>query len=97
MLTHDRRGMGWWRLWLDSLDSNGGHLFLLATIIIIGMVLLKFQWSAQKAGELVTGAFGAMLAMLKTVTSNREQQGTSSTLTAEVKTLGAVEDKGGEK
>jgi hypothetical protein len=88
MLTHDRRGMGWWRLWLDSLDSNGGHLFLLATIIIVGMVLLKFQWSAQKAG--------AMLAMLKTVSSNREQQGTSSTLTAEVKTLGAVEDKGGE-
>jgi hypothetical protein len=44
----------------------------------------------MKAGELVSGSFGALLLALRTVSSNREQQGESTTMTAKVETVGGA-------
>jgi hypothetical protein len=88
----DRRALGWWPLFLDSLDTNGGHILILVIIMVTGFLGLRFEWSAMKSGELVTGAFGALLLMLRTVTSNREQQGGSTTLTSKLESSGQQSD-----
>ena len=73
--------MGWWRTFLDSLDSDGGTRFILIGVLIGGFAMLRFDWANMKAGEIITGAFGALLAVLKMSGSNREQSGTTTTAT----------------
>ncbi len=78
--------MGWWRTFLDSLDSNGGHIFILVGLVVAGFGVLHFDGQNMKAGELVTGSFGALLMMLKSAGSNREQTGSTTTV-AKVETV----------
>jgi len=40
--------MGWWRMFLDSLDSNGGHIFILLFLIVGGFSILRFEWASMK-------------------------------------------------
>jgi len=72
--------MGWWRTLLDSLDSNGGHIFILLAMIVGGFCVLRFEWANAKAAELISMAGGALLMMLKSAGSNREQSGGSTTV-----------------
>jgi hypothetical protein len=74
--------MGWWRTFLDSLDSNGGHIFILMVLILGGFGVLQFEWANMKATEIISAAIGALLMMLKSQPSNREQTGGSTTLVA---------------
>lgn len=69
--------MGRWRSFLDSLDTNGGHIFLLFVLICVGFIV--FVYDATAGGTIVTGSFGALLMMLKSSGTNREQLGATST------------------
>lgn len=76
--------MGYWRTFLDSLDSDGGHIMILMILIVGGFGLLRFDWANMKAGEIIAGAFGALLMMLKSAGSNREQSGSSTSTVSSV-------------
>ena len=78
--------MGWWTRLLDSLDSNGGHIFVLLALLVGAFIVMHLDAANMKAGEIVTGAFAALLAMLRSAGSNREQQGGSTTV-ARVETV----------
>ena len=67
-----------WRCFLDSLDSDGGHVVILCAFVIGGVWL--FQRDATAGGQIITGSFGALLMMLRAVGSNKEQVGGSTTL-----------------
>lgn len=83
--------MGRWRSFLDSLDSGGGHIFTLFVLICLGGAMFFFDNTA--GGQIITGAFGALLMMLKSVGSNRDQLGTTAT-TATVVTASPVAPDG---
>jgi len=83
--------MGWWRTFLDSLDSNGGHILILLVLMLGSFAVLRFEWANMKAGEIITGAFGALLMMLKSAGSNREQTGTTTTVVASKTDTGAAD------
>ncbi len=72
--------MGWWRTFLDSLDSNGGHFFILLFLIVGGFSILRFDWAGMKAGEIIGAAVGALLMKMSKSGSNREQNGTTTTV-----------------
>jgi len=63
--------MGGWRNFLDSLDTNGGHIFVLMMLIAFGIVV--FHYDATAGGQIVTGALGALYMMLKATGTNSEQ------------------------
>jgi hypothetical protein len=64
--------MGWWRSFLDSLDTNGGHLALLLLLIIIGGAFYVGV-DATSGGQMISLSFGALLMALKSVGTNSEQ------------------------
>jgi hypothetical protein len=64
-----------WHDFLDSLDSDGGHIIVLLALIVIGAV--AFRHGFPKAEDVIMGAFGALLLMLKAAGSNREHRETS--------------------
>ncbi len=66
--------MRYWHDFLDSLDSDGGHIFILGMIIIAGMAAIHFQ--IMKADTIVDGAFGALLLALKDAGSNKDHRDT---------------------
>lgn len=72
--------MGRWRGFLDSLDTGGGHIFTLFVLICLGGAM--FFWDNTAGGQIITGAFGALLMMLKSVGSNRDQVATMATTVA---------------
>ncbi len=76
--------MSRWRCFLDSLDTGGGHIFTLFTLICLGGVLFFFDNTA--GGQIITGAFGALLMMLRSVGTNREQMAGTDTATTVVTT-----------
>lgn len=61
--------MNLWRAWLDSLDSDGGHL-----IILLGLIIFAW-WTASM--EIQAAALGALLMKVKDAGSNigRERSG----------------------
>lgn len=63
--------MGRWRGFLDSLDSDGGHIIVLVVLLSAGVVL-NFR-GLMDGTTLVAGSFGALLTLLKDAGSNREQ------------------------
>jgi hypothetical protein len=79
--------LGRWRSFLDSLDTGGGHIFVLIVLIAGGSGLFFFD--ATAGGQIITGAFGALLMMLKIVGSNRDQLTGPPALTATVTTAPA--------
>jgi hypothetical protein len=79
--------LGRWRSFLDSLDTGGGHIFVLIFLIAGGSALFFFD--ATAGGQIITGAFGALLMMLKIVGTNREQLNGPPAMTATVTTAPA--------
>lgn len=76
--------MGRWRNFLDSLDSDGGHIFVLIVLMTAGMVLTHF--GHMDGSNIIAGAFGALLALTKSAGSNREQSGSvTSSITVDKK------------
>ena len=75
--------MGWWRIFLDSLDSGGGHIVLLFVLMCLGIFMS--MRSLMDGTMIVGGAFAALLTILKDKGSNREQSA-GSTAVAQVST-----------
>lgn len=79
--------MGRWRHFLDSLDSDGGHIFVLLVLIAAGGTLTHL--GHMDGSSIVAGAFGALLLALKNAGSNLEQLNppttkVSATITKEI-------------
>ena len=80
--------MGWWRTFLDSLDTPGGHIILM--FLLMGFGIYMIHVSIMEGAGIVSGSFGALLIMLKEKGSNREQSG-GTTTTAQVQTVTPAE------
>jgi len=63
--------MGRWRSFLDSLDTNGGHIFVVFCLLPIGIAM--FYFDATAGGQLITGALTALYVMVKSTGTNSEQ------------------------
>lgn len=63
--------MNRWRCFLDSLDTGGGHIFLVFCLVPIGAGLFYFDPTA--GGQIMTGALSALYVMLRSKGTNREQ------------------------
>lgn len=61
-----------WERLLDTLDTSGGHIFVLAMLLLVGVVMT--QWDITKGEDVMMGAFGALLLALKTAHSNHDRQ-----------------------
>ena len=59
-----------WHDFLDSLGTDGGRIFCLFVLLVIGVVIHKISG----AESVLTGAFGALLLALKTTGTNKQQQ-----------------------
>ncbi len=72
----DRRERGsslmraWERL-LDSFDTSGGHIVVLAVLMVVGIVAHKNGY--EKADDVISGAFGALLMALRPANSNHHR------------------------
>jgi hypothetical protein len=64
--------MRFWQDALDSLNTDGGHILLLAIMVWLGM--LGLQVEMPKADELFIGAFTALLILLKSAGSNKTRR-----------------------
>lgn len=65
-----------WHDFLDSLDSDGGKIFILLALMGLGMIGLHFN--VVKAEDILTGAFSALLMGLKNAGSNRDRSNRST-------------------
>lgn len=63
--------MGRWRGFLDSLDTNGGHIFIVFCLIPVGAAMMYFD--ATAGGQIMTGALTALYVMVKSKGTNSEQ------------------------
>lgn len=63
--------MGWWRTFLDSLDSPGGHIIVLVFLLCAGIGLVVK--GVMEGSTVVGGSFGALLVVLKDAKSNKDQ------------------------
>lgn len=52
-----------WQRFLDSLDSGGGHLFVLGLGVLLGCALMRV--SLTDGHTIIVGCGGALLAMLR--------------------------------
>jgi hypothetical protein len=64
--------MSGWRNFLDSLDTDGGHIFAMFALLVVGLVFYA-KVDATSGGTIVIGTFSALLVLLKTKGSNSEQ------------------------
>lgn len=64
--------MGKWRSFLDSLDTDGGHIFAMFALLAVGLVFYA-KVDATSGGTIVIGTFSALLVLLKTKGTNSEQ------------------------
>jgi hypothetical protein len=57
-----------WRNFLDSLDTPGGHIFMLVLLMSVGagIVLLRIDYGK----EILAGSFGALLYSMRGQVSN---------------------------
>ena len=64
--------MNGWRCFLDSLSTDGGHIFVLVLLILIGIGV--YRWLDPTAGgQIITLSFGALLALTKGAGTNKQQ------------------------
>jgi hypothetical protein len=63
--------MNRWRCFLDSLSTDGGHVFCL--MVLIGFGAWLFFHDATAGGQIITLSFGALLALTKATGTNRDQ------------------------
>ncbi len=73
--------LDFWRGFIDSLDTGGGHIFIALFVLLVG-VWCYMHIDATAGGQVMTGAMTALWVMLKTQKSNREQMSASATVTA---------------
>lgn len=81
--------MRFWQDFLDSLNSDGGHILNLTLLVCLGMVAMFYQ--LPKGEDLFIGALAGLLVMLKTAGSNktrRDRPLPESTTTLEATTAG---------
>lgn len=71
-----------WQEWLDSLDSDGGHIVLLFLMATIG--LYAAHKGEVKGEDVLVGAGSALLMKLKDTSSNRERKNTTSSATSQI-------------
>lgn len=76
--------MSRWRCFLDSLDTGGGHIFIVFCLVPIGALL--FYFDATAGGQIMTGALSALYVMLRNKGTNREQMTGPPAMTATVTT-----------
>lgn len=70
-----------WRGFLDSLATDGGYIFVLFLLIMVGIRVYS-TLDATAGGQIITLSFGALIALLKPKGSNREQLGSTTTTAA---------------
>ena len=58
-----------WHAFLDSLDSDGGHILVLVVLMTMGAAM----HALGSSDSVLAGAFGALLLALKNTGSNRER------------------------
>ncbi len=73
--------LDFWRGWLDSLDTGGGHIFVLCAVVLFGMWM--FFRDNTAGGQMINLSVGALLAKLTAKKSNREQMSASATTTTQ--------------
>ncbi len=77
--------MQFWREFLDSLDTPGGHIVILLFLFYSGVFFYHY-YDATGGGQIMNLSFGALSGYLMAKKSNKEQQGTSSTSVTETVT-----------
>jgi hypothetical protein len=81
-----RRRRDYWRSFLDSLNSDGGHVFILVVLITMAVWMLKHDWSAVDGKSMLAAAMGALLMKFKVSGSNKDQTQDVTTVTAQTTT-----------
>lgn len=66
------RVMRAWQDFLDTLNTDGGHILLLAIMVWLGMIGMKY--AVPKSDDLYVGAFTALLILLKSAGSNKTRR-----------------------
>lgn len=61
-----------WHDFLDSLDSDGGTRAILLLLIAVGIMMSLF--TIPKAEDIIVGAFGALLMIMKQAGSNKDRR-----------------------
>lgn len=61
-----------WAAGIDTFDSTGGHIVIAFALIVVGAVMLACQ--VPHGDDVLMGAFGALLALLRTTQSNHARQ-----------------------
>lgn len=57
-----------WKALLDSLDTPGGHIWLLFLLVMVGVGLAWLK--VPKGEDILIGSFGALLGALRGATKN---------------------------
>lgn len=77
--------MRYWKCFLDSLDSPGGHLVLLFVLFNEGIAFYHFI-DPTGGGQIMNLSFGALSGYLIAKKSNKEQENTSSSTQSSTQT-----------
>lgn len=64
--------MRFWHDFLDSLDTDGGKIFLLVALLGFGAAIAHY--GVPKAEDIIVGSFGALLMALKVSGSNKDRR-----------------------
>ncbi len=88
------RKMVFWQDFLDSLDTDGGHILIFIIAIIIGFAGVYFK--IAEANTVLVGAGSGLLAMLRSAGSNRRRRETTYSVetTATATATEQIESKG---
>lgn len=72
MIKETRPVVKLWQDFLDSLNSDGGHILLLAFLSVLGMAGMVY--GLPKSDDMYIGAFTALLILLKSAGSNKTRR-----------------------
>lgn len=68
--------MTWWRNFLDSLATDGGHIAIFLFLICFGVLLdMTKLLEEMQTHEIIAGAFSALMYSMKAGKSNRPEKG----------------------
>lgn len=65
--------MTFWQDFLDSLDTNGGHIFVLTFLACVG-AMLSIKWDVMEGKALMEATGGALLLKLRDASSSAERR-----------------------
>lgn len=89
----DRRAIGWWKGFIDSLDSDGGQTAVMVALILIMLVLMTLTHKSivEKVTDTAVGILlGSLIQKFKDAGSNASR---AQRLTAPPPTITAVVDQ----